>query len=121
MDINLLINTWQKVLKDRFRSNFLPIEDTIFQIQFEAQPDAPLYLTANQQAFAWSPGTHRRPTLTLFVRDQATFLRLLTGEEDGMAAFMAGIYRADGNIILSQLLLYVFQRPALLQTQQVID
>ena len=38
-----------------------------------------------------------------------------------MAAFMAGTYRADGNIILSQLLLYVFQQPALLQTQQVID
>jgi hypothetical protein len=34
---------------------------------------------------------------------------------------MAGSYRADGNIILSQLLLYVFQQPALLQTQEVID
>ena len=121
MDITLLLNTWQEALKDRFRSDFLPIEDTIFQFQFEHQPNEPLYLTANQQTFTLSPGTHRMPTLTLFVRDQATMLQLLTGEKDGMAAFMAGTYRADGNIILSQLLLYVFQQPALLQTQQVID
>jgi putative sterol carrier protein len=121
MDITLLLNTWQEALKDRFRSGFLPIEDTIFQFQFEAQAEAPLFLTANQQAFALYPGTHQVPTLTLFVRDHATALRLLTGEEDGMAAFMAGSYRADGNIILSQLLLYVFQQPALLQTQEVID
>lgn len=121
MDTNLLINTWHTALKHRFRSGFLPTEETIFQFQFEAQREAPLYLTANHQAFNLSPGTHRAPTLTLFVRDQATMLGLLTGKEDGMTAFMAGIYRADGNIILSQLLLYTFQQPALLQTQQVID
>ena len=121
MDIDLIVTTWQTALNDRFRSGFLPIEDTIFQFQFEHQPNVPLYLTANQQTFALAPGMHPTPTLTLFVRDQTTMLRLLTGEEDGMAAFMAGTYRADGNIILSQLLLYVFQRPALLQTQQVID
>lgn len=121
MDIDLIVTTWQTALNDRFRSGFLPIEDTIFQFQFEAQAEAPLFLTANQQAFALFPGTHQVPTLTLFVSDHATALRLLTGEEDGMAAFMAGSYRADGNIILSQLLLYVFQQPALLQTQEVID
>ena len=58
MDITLLLNTWQEALKDRFRSGFLPIEDTIFQFQFEAQAEAPLFLTANQQAFALFPGTH---------------------------------------------------------------
>ena len=42
MDITLLLNTWQEALKDRFRSGFLPIEDTIFQFQFEAQAEAPL-------------------------------------------------------------------------------
>jgi putative sterol carrier protein len=121
MDLTQLLNTWQSVLEDRFRSGFLPIEETIFQFEFELQTEPALYLTANQHAFAWSPGTHPAPTLTLYVRDHATTYRLLTGEEDGMSAFMAGSYRADGNIILSQLLLYVFQQPALLQTQQVID
>ncbi len=90
MDITLLLNTWQEALKDRFRSGFLPIEDTIFQFQFGAKAEAPLFLNANQQAFVLFPGTHQVPTLTLFVRDHATALRLLTGEEDGMAAFMAG-------------------------------
>jgi putative sterol carrier protein len=38
-----------------------------------------------------------------------------------MAAFMAGQYRADGNIILSQLLLYLFEKPGEVLAQQVID
>ncbi len=121
MDLNLLLTTWQSTLENRFRSGFLPIEDTIFQFRFDVQTESPLYLMANEQSFKWSPGTHPAPTLTLFVYDHATTLRLLTGAEDAMDAFMAGTYRADGNIILSQLLLYLFQQPALLQTQQVTD
>jgi putative sterol carrier protein len=31
------------------------------------------------------------------------------GTRDGMEAFMNGQYRADGNIVLSQLLLYLFK------------
>jgi hypothetical protein len=31
------------------------------------------------------------------------------GTHDGMDAFMDGQYRADGNIVLSQLLLYLFK------------
>ena len=31
------------------------------------------------------------------------------GTMDGMVAFMTGRYRADGNIVLSQLLLYLFR------------
>jgi hypothetical protein len=46
MDINLIVNTWQAALKDRFRSGFLPIEDTIFQFQFEHQPNEPLYFVS---------------------------------------------------------------------------
>jgi len=46
---------------------------------------------------------------------------ILSGDIDGMEAFMAGDYRADGNIILSQLLLYLFQKPHDISKHQVID
>jgi putative sterol carrier protein len=51
------------------------------------------------------------PTLTFYLDHHETCWQLLIGTQDGMEAFMKGKYRADGNIILSQLLLYLFRRP----------
>ena len=110
---------WQTLLTPRFRPHFLPAGHIVFQ--FRLEQSSHFYLTTSQDHFEFLPGQHPTPTLTLYLPDQDTVFKLLTGEIDGMAAFMAGQYRADGNIILSQLLLYLFEKPGEVLAQQVID
>lgn len=79
---------------------------TSYQFLFER--DAPLNLVVESDRFAFYSGTRDRPDITLYIDSRQTLEALLRGELDGMDAFMSGRYRADGNIVLSQLLLYQF-------------
>ena len=45
----------------------------------------------------------------MYIDNHANCWGLINGEVDGMEAFLQGQYRADGNIVLSQLLLYLFR------------
>ncbi len=90
-----------------FRPGFLQRENTVFQFLFEE--DEPFYLTVTANDFSLKPDRATDPTMTLFLDGFETCASLLRGEADGMNAFMEGRYRADGNIVLSQLLLYLFK------------
>jgi len=94
-------------LAPHFKSGFLPSELTVFQFEFTA--GAPFYLEVNDGNFRFVPGNHLEPTILLTISDHETCWGLLDGRIDGMHAFMDGRYRADGNIVLSQLLLYLFK------------
>jgi putative sterol carrier protein len=94
-------------LAPHFKPEFLSREETVFQFQFEAGPAFHLEVRGNEYTF--SLGVAANPTLTLFVDTHETCWNLLSGRQDGMQAFMEGRYRADGNIVLSQLLLYLFK------------
>ncbi|MBL6688485.1 MAG: SCP2 sterol-binding domain-containing protein [Pseudomonadales bacterium] len=119
MNAETTLKHWQTSLKPKFRYDFLPAEDTIFQ--FRLQRDFDCYLEANSSSYEFLLGHHEAPTLTLYLPDASTLFNILSGDIDGMEAFMAGDYRADGNIILSQLLLYLFQKPHDISKHQVID
>jgi len=79
---------------------------TSFQMRFEDGED--FHLMVEPDRFEFAPGAIQAPTLTLYLDKHQTFWELLKGKTDSMAAFMEGRYRADGNIVLSQLLLYLF-------------
>jgi putative sterol carrier protein len=79
---------------------------TCFQFIFDEA--APFYLRVSEDDFSFHAGRHDHPTLTLYIDSFTTCLGLLTGKISGMDAFMAGTYRADGHIVESQLLLYLF-------------
>lgn len=66
------------------------------------------YLVVDAQRFGFIEGSSEAPTLTLYIDKPETLWDLLKGKTNGMAAFMDGRYRSDGNIVLSQLLLYLF-------------
>lgn len=90
-----------------FKPGFLQRDEAVFQFNFES--DEAFYLATTADDFSLVAGQHPNPTIQLQVKDHETCWGLLEGSIDGMKAFMEGDYRADGNIVLSQLLLYLFK------------
>lgn len=97
----------KELLQANFRPGFLDRSLTIFQFLFDEGTSFHLVVTSDD--FEFFDGIHNAPTLTLNIKDHASCWGLLEGKIDGMDAFMSGIYRADGNIVLSQLILYLFK------------
>lgn len=95
----------QSRLTPRFNAAF--IEPAIFQFQFDE--GEPFHLVVEKDRFQFVANIDPHPTITLFIDSHTTLAALLTGTLDGMQAFMQGRYRADGNIVLSQLLLHLFR------------
>ena len=95
------------LLEPHFKPNLLQRSSTVFQFQFTGDKNFFLYVT--KRSFEFNLGNAVNPTLTLLIDRHETCWELLTGNLDGMTAFMNGNYRADGNIVLSQLLLYLFR------------
>ena len=94
-------------LAPHFKAGFLPAELTTFQFEFD--DGEAFYLEVNEGGFSFTSGYHQAPTILLNISDHETCWGLLDGRIDGMQAFMEGRYRANGNIVLSQLLLYLFK------------
>lgn len=103
----MLLSDREKQLRAHFKAGMLQREHTVFQFRFTEGKD--FYLTVYPDSFEFTEGHSPDPTLNLYLDCQDTCWQLLAGTMDGMEAFMEGRYRADGNIILSQLLLYLFQ------------
>ena len=96
-----------EALKPGYSPALLQRQEALFQFLFDE--GEPFHLHANQQGFVFHPGEAPRPTMRLYLPDHACCWRLLTGKANGMEAFMSGAYRADGNIVLSQILLHLFR------------
>ena len=90
-----------------FTPGFLPRDEAVFQFSFDV--GLPFHLAVTNTHFEFMGGEHEQPTIRLEISDHASCWGLLDGREDAMQAFMEGRYRADGNIVLSQLLLYLFK------------
>lgn len=97
----------QRELSRRYKPGFLHRRHTVFQFIFEE--GEPFYLTVASDSLALNPGRFETPTITLYIDTHDTCWGLIEGRLDGMQMFMEGRYRADGNIVLSQLLLYLFK------------
>lgn len=102
-----LLTEKQKALEPHFKPGLLERNSTIFQFRFTRDED--FFLSVSQDSFIFTEGSANKPTLTLYLDHHETCWQLLIGTQDGMEAFMNGQYRADGNIVLSQLLLYLFK------------
>ncbi len=94
-------------LAPHFKPALLQRRSTKFQFVFKK--DDPFYLVVDGETFEFMTGQVEQPTITLLIDQHETCWQLLAGTLDGMTAFMEGRYRADGNIVLSQLLLYLFR------------
>ncbi len=107
MDLSQSLAAKHTELLPHFKPAFLQTSQAVFQFRFD--DDAPFYLVVTQNGFELIAGSTDDATLTLFIDSHETCWGLLSGRIDGMQAFMDGRYKADGNIVLSQLLLYLFR------------
>ncbi len=105
--LNRILENKTTSLGTHFKPGFLQRQETIFQFVFD--DGLPFYLEVTESDFRFVEGMTSTPTVTLHVRDHDTCWGLLDGSIDGMEAFMQGDYRADGHIVLSQLILYLFK------------
>lgn len=77
--------------------------------QFNITNAESFYLKVTESQCDAQFGSHTDPDITL-IMDEATLIRVISGEQDGMSAFMKGQLRAEGNVMLAMRLGKLFAR-----------
>lgn len=75
-------------------------------VQYNAS--TPFYMIIKDGNCAVETGTAEDPDLSLETDDEADMIAMMTGELDGVSAFMTGKLRMDGDLMLAQRLLAAF-------------
>ena len=83
-------------------------EDLQATFQFCSTDDEDFYITIDEAKCAAAIGNHEDPEITMSM-DAATLTEIVTGELDGMAAFMGGRLQAEGDVMLGTRLSQLFK------------
>ncbi|WP_067522870.1 SCP2 sterol-binding domain-containing protein [Endozoicomonas ascidiicola] len=92
-------------MNTRFDADAASGMDEIFQ--FDITDGDAYHLIVKDDAFSVVEGTHDDPSVTL-IMDGETMVGVMSGEMDGMQAFMMGKLRAEGNMMLATKLSALF-------------
>lgn len=92
-------------MKSRFNSAAAAGLDVVFQYQLD--DGEPYHVTVTEDNCVVTQGEHAEPSVTLSM-DTQTLQEVVSGETDGMQAFMTGRIRADGDIMLATRLTALF-------------
>ena len=103
-----LLNERRLLLSEMYNGAILDRDLVVFQIAIDSKPA--IFLQASRKDFLFESETTSKPDVTLFFDKAETFLAILLNGANVNDLFLKGLYRSDGNIILSQLFLYLFQR-----------
>ena len=103
-----LLNERRLLLSKMYNGEILDRDLVVFQIAIDSKPA--IFLQASRKDFLFESETTSKPDVTLFFDKAETFLAILLNGANVNDLFLKGLYRSDGNIILSQLFLYLFQR-----------
>lgn len=76
--------------------------------QFCISDDEDFYITIDDAHCATSLGHHNDPEITMSMNTE-TLTEIVTGELDGMAAFMGGRLQAEGDVMLGTRLSQLFK------------
>lgn len=100
-DLNAIFSEMQQ----RFDADAATGTDAVFQ--YEISDGGEWYVTVQENACSVAEGSSDEPTVTLRM-DTETLEEVMSGETDGMQAFMAGRIQADGDIMLATKLAAIF-------------
>ncbi|UZE97885.1 SCP2 sterol-binding domain-containing protein [Alkalimarinus alittae] len=87
-----------ETLKDNFNADAAAGVDLVFQFAIEDADD--YHLVINDGKCELIAGEHDDPSVTLIMNTE-TLQGIVSGETDGMQAFMAGQLRAEGDMMLA--------------------
>lgn len=90
---------------ERFDAEEADDMEAVFQFELDDADD--YHIAINEGACELAAGEHDDATVTLSM-DLETLKDIMSGELDGMAAFMQGKIRADGDIMLATKLNQIF-------------
>ena len=103
----ITVNRVIEKLSSRFiAKNSIDINSTY---QFQLHDAEDFYFTIANQSLVVETGNHSDPDITLIL-DSDTFIRVVTGDQDGMSAFLKGQLRAEGNVMLATKLSKFFSK-----------
>ncbi len=94
-------------LPSRFQPEAAVGLNAVFQFYLEDGED--FFIQIQNQTCQTQAGEHLDPSISLFM-DTETFIRVVTGEQDGMSAFLKGQLRAEGNVMLATKLGKLFKK-----------
>ncbi len=94
-------------MKSRFNASAAAGENLVFQ--FDITDGDTYHAAIADGALDIGEGAHDSPSVTL-IMDTETFVGLMTGELDGMQAFMTGKLRTEGNMMLATKLSDLFEQ-----------
>jgi putative sterol carrier protein len=77
--------------------------------QFQLSDAQPFHVDIRAGRCRSRYGLHQDPNLVLHL-DEATLIRLIEGEQDGMSAYLKGQLRAEGDVMLATRLGKLFSR-----------
>lgn len=85
-------------LKQNFNADAAAGLDLVFQ--FNIEDDQNYYLAIKDSSCTMDSGDHDDPSVTLIMNSE-TLKGIVSGETNGMQAFMAGQLRAEGDMMLA--------------------
>jgi len=85
-------------MKAKFNADAASGMENVFQFSIEDGDD--FFVAVNDGNFEIGNGTNDDPSVTLIMNTE-TLVGIMTGETDGMQAFMAGQLRAEGDMMLA--------------------
>lgn len=81
--------------------------NAVFQYEITGEQSGTYSVTVKDDTFHVTEGQSSSPAVTIKV-DTENHLKLINGELNGMVAFMKGLVKVEGNILLAQKLEKIF-------------
>jgi putative sterol carrier protein len=104
----LTVETLMSKMPGAFLPEKAPGLDAVIQFKFTGEEAGDWYAVIKDGAVTVEKGVHEKPKMTL-TADSGDYVKIFTGELDGMKAFMEGKLKLSGDLNLAMKLTQMFK------------
>lgn len=104
----LTVETLMSKMPGAFLPEKAPGLDAVIQFKFSGEEAGDWFATIKDDKCTVEKGTHPSPKMTLEA-DSSDYVKIFTGELDGMQAFMQGKLKLSGDLNLAMKLMTMFK------------